>query len=200
MSFVDIQVVQEPLEEPVTLEEVKRNLRIDEVNTNLYLTDEDIQRKAIAARKRCEKFTRRSLISQNLDVWYDKHMWAGYFELPRGPVQAVVSIKTYDDYNVETLVDSGTYDLIGGMELLMREWLPYYRPSRGIVIRIRSGYGDYPENVPADLREGIIEYATYLCDNPAGEGPEIKYQAQVTGVGLPPGVMDKWKPYRLEMA
>lgn len=194
--FVKIDVVVPPVEEPVTLEELKRNLRVPDANDSVFLTDEDLQRKLIAARKRCEKFTRRSLISQTLDVWYNSSDGVGYLVLPRGKVQSVVAVTTYDIDNVATVADADIYDLVGH-DLIFRDWLPYFRDHLGLKVRIVSGYGDYPEDVPEDLREGILEYATFLCDNPGGEGPEIKYQAQVTGASLPSGVLDKWKPYQL---
>jgi uncharacterized phiE125 gp8 family phage protein len=195
--FVRIDVVTPPEEEPVTLAEVKRNLKVDASNPSLYLTDADIERKLTAAVERCEKFTRRALITQTLDVWFDQTDGLGYFALPRGHVQSITSITSYDPFNEATIAAVDTYNLIGS-DVILQDWLPYHRDRMGVVIRIVAGYGD-AEDVPAPLKEGIIEYATYLCDNPGGEGPEIRYQAQVTGSGLPAGVIDKWKPFQIPM-
>lgn len=188
--FVDIQIVTPPVEEPVTLADGIAQLRSIQEGQEARL-----QEKLIASRQRCEKFTRRSLITQDLDVWYDTWDGPGVIEhLPRGTVQSVLEVATYDDFNTVTVIDPATYNLIG--TTLILPWL-YFRPQRGIRVRIRSGYGD-PEDVPALLKEGILEYAAFLYENRVGEGPEAKYSAMTATNGLPQGVYDKWKSERIE--
>jgi uncharacterized phiE125 gp8 family phage protein len=200
--FVQIDIVTEPAEEPVSIDEFKLQAGVVDLG-DAELTnkqDEKIDRTLVTARKRCEKFTRRSLITQELDVWYDTSDGVGYIVLPRGHVQGIVSVTTYDDVNDATVTPSTGYDLVGS-DLIFTDWLPYFRERRGLKVRITSGYGDYPEDVPEPLRQGILEYATHLWDNPGGEGPDVKYEAQTRngGVGLPAGVLDKWGAYQIPM-
>jgi uncharacterized phiE125 gp8 family phage protein len=198
--FVRIDVVTPPAEEPVTRDELKTHAKVTDPSDAGQLSAQNaaLDRALVTARRRCEKFTRRSLMTQVLDVWYDTSDGVGYIVLPRGHVQNVVSVTTYDDVNEDTIADTAGYDLVGS-DLIFTDWLPYFREHLGLKIRITSGYGDDPEDVPEPLRQGILEYATHLWDNPGGEGPDVKYEAQTRngGVGLPAGVLDKWGAYQI---
>jgi uncharacterized phiE125 gp8 family phage protein len=190
---VDIEVVTPPAVEPVDLAEGIQQAR------GIVAGQEDLfTRKLVAAREMGEKHTRRSFITQTLAVWFDRWDGVGIMELPRGKVQEVVSVTTYDDYNQATVADPSIY-LLAADTLIFNEWLPYYRPSRGIKVLIKSGYGDDPEDVPALIREGILEYAVFLYENRLGEAPEVKYQAMARKNGLPSGVADKWDPFVIRM-
>jgi uncharacterized phiE125 gp8 family phage protein len=192
--IADIEVVTPPDVEPVELTEGIQQAR------GIVAGQEDLfTRKLIAAREMGEKYTRRSFISQTLAVWLDRWDGVGVIELPRGNVQEVVSVTTYDDYNQPTVADSDIYYLLSGNTLLFNSWLPYYRPSRGIKVLIKSGYGDDPEDVPALIREGILEYAVFLYENRLGEAPEAKYAAMAQKNGIPSGVADKWDQFKIRM-
>jgi uncharacterized phiE125 gp8 family phage protein len=192
--FSDIQVVVHPVKEPCTLDQLKGHARVALDDTS---QDADLNRALVASRMRCEGFTRLSLITQTLDVWY--HSWdnPGLIEqLPRGKVQQVLGVFVYDDSSIETEVDSGIYTVMGNT-ILFATWPPYFRPYYGIRVQIVSGFGDEPEDVPADLTEGILEYATHMFEYRLGEGPETKYQAQASTGGLPPTVYDKWNRWQV---
>ncbi len=194
--WVDIEVVTPPAFEPVDLVQLKThaNLPLDDTSKDAMLQD-----KIEAARVRCEKFTRRSLITQTLDIWYDSWDGPGVIEdIPRGKVQEIVEIACYDDGNVPTIVDPTIYTL-SKTTLIFATWIPYFRPRRGIRLRILSGYGDYPEDVPAQLREGILQYAAFLYDYRLGEGVDTRYASQDKYGGLPQGVYDKWISEQIKM-
>jgi hypothetical protein len=83
------------------------------------------------------------------------------------------------------------------------DWLPYFRPKKGIKITLKVGYGEAPESVPGPLRTGILEYATMLYEHRMGEPYEAEYAgaattAEVAGV-IPPTVYDLWRPYQIIM-
>lgn len=191
--FEAIDVVQPPLDEPVTLAQAKAQGRdIPAEDDELY------QQKLIAARERGEHFTRRSFCTQTLDVWYDNPSGVGYFELPRGKVQSIVGVWIYDVYGVEYPIDPAMY-VLNRSDLVLNDWLVDYRPRFGIKIRILSGYGD-PEDVPVSIKEGILEYAYFSYEHREGESTDARYEVQVRGVGnMPQGVQNKWRPYILAM-
>lgn len=194
--FRHIDLVVPPTEEPVDLAEALVQVR------GVLDGDESVlQAKLISARERCEAFTRRSLITQTLDVWYDDPDGVGYFTLPRGKVQSVVSVEMFDPYGESTTLDPSLYTLSGALLTYgIVGWVAGYRITHGIKIRIVSGYGA-AEDVPEALRQGTLEYAAYLYENRLGEPPDVKYAATITSAGssggLPPGVYDKWSPYQI---
>lgn len=191
--FDHIEILDQPDQEPVTLAQAKaqgRNIADEE--------DALFQQKLIAARQRGEAFTKRSFCTQTLDVWYSAPSGIGYFDLPRGHVQSVLGVFTYDIYGVETIIDESLYNLMAN-QLIMNDWFTSYRPLLGIKIRIVSGYGD-PADVPEILKEGILEYAYHLYEHRMGEPAAADFEVQAKGgAGLPQGVYDKWKPYQLIM-
>ena len=104
-----------PTQEPVTLQEVKEYLRVDDS------TDERIIRPFIeTARRFCEEHTGRALMTQTLTLFLDAFediedpLWEGmrtgpylnyyknYVVLPRSPVASVTHVKTFDDADTET--------------------------------------------------------------------------------------------------
>lgn len=194
--FRKIDVVVPPQEEPVDLAEA-----LAQVRGVLEGDDGIFQAKLIAARERCEGFTRRSLITQTLDVWYDDPSGIGYFELPRGKVQQVVSVETIDLYGLSTTLEPDLYTVSGTLLTYgVSGWVTAYRPSFGIKIRIVSGYGN-AEDVPEALKQGILEYTAFTYENRLGEPPNVKFAASITSGGttggLPVGVYEKWQPYQV---
>lgn len=200
--FEHIEVVTPPDIEPVTLAELKTHARIvDPVDAGeLAKQDALLNTLITASREAGEQFTRRSLITQTIDVWYSNFNTLSYLELPRGKVQSIEGLWTYDYYGVESEVDDTTY-LLNDVELVLTALtLPIsgYRPRRGIKVRIVSGYGDNEVDVPAAIRQGILEYAAWMYDHRGGES-EAKFVAQVSGGSLPDGVRGKWKTFQLMM-
>lgn len=187
--FADIQIVEPPAILPVDLIEFKAQAKI----VDLGEEDENLQAMLAAAVDRCEGYLRQSLITQTLDIWWDTWDGPGVIEnIPRGPIQTIVGVYCYDDGGIVTQAEEGTYTL-GGTTLVFNTWPPYFRQYRGLRMRIIAGFGDDPEDVPAAIRQGILEYATSMYDTRLGEGSSVKFSAQANFAGaLPPGVVDKW--------
>ena len=203
--FAEIIVVAPPLQEPVTVDELKSHARIVDPPDPAEIAKQDalLQSQITAARERCEGFTRRALIEQTIDVWYDSWDGPGVVEdLPRPPVIEVVSIICYDNGNQPTVANDAIYTL-AGRSIIFMDWLPYFRPVKGIKIILKVGYGPDPEDVPTALRSGILEYATMLYEHRMGEPYEAEYAgaasaAEAAGV-IPPTVYDLWRPYQIIM-
>jgi uncharacterized phiE125 gp8 family phage protein len=194
--FEHIDLVVPPDEEPVGIDELKAQARI--------VGDEDdalLWQKITTAREQAEEFTRRSLMTQTLDVWYSDWDAIGLFELPRGPIQSITGIFMYDGLSssptVYETVDTAIYSLIGD-DVVVQDWLPTYRTRRGIRIRVVAGYGDDPEDVPASIREGILEYAAWMYEHRIGE-TDAKYEVQAKTGAIPEGVRSKWLRYQKKM-
>lgn len=191
--FEHIDIVVPPEDEPVTLAQAHAQGRdVPEED------DELLQNLLIAGRERGEAFCRRSFCLQTLDVWYNDPDGVGFFELPRGRVNEIIGIYTYGSYGAETVFDPFLFSL-SQTDVVLVDWPRNYRSRRGIKIRIVSGYGG-PEDVPAPIKAGILEYAYFMYEHRAGEGPDAKFVVQTQGgAGLPQGVHDLWKPYQIMM-
>jgi uncharacterized phiE125 gp8 family phage protein len=196
--WTEIQVVVPPINEPVEIEDLKIHCRlILPGQADDGGQDEQLQRAIKAARERCEGFCRRSLITQTLDIWWDEWDGPGVIDrIPRGPVQDVVGIYIYDYTGAEITIDSATYSTVRNAVVLTE--LPYnMRLLRGTRIRVISGFGDDPEDIPESLREGILSYASMLYENRLGEGQETRYAAQASRGGVPQAVYDLWRPWMI---
>jgi len=189
MRFLDIETVVEPDDIPVTVQEF-----IDHARLNGLTVDRQpdlIERELRSATRRGEQFTRRSFLTQTLRALFvpDGLSCACtlLLVLPRGRVQGVTSITA-----AGSLVDPATYAL---------EWntVKLTAPLAGAATVIyESGYGDDADAVPSGIKEGILEYATILYENRAGER-EQPYAA-MGSQQIPDGVRDLWRPYQIEIS
>ena len=116
------KVTTEPTAEPLSLQEVKEYLRVDDA------TDERVvQPLIIAARQFAEQHMNRALMQQtitlSLDAVVDQdeplhegmrtapdlNYYKNYLVLPKSPVQSVTSVKTYDDNDTATTMATTKY-------------------------------------------------------------------------------------------
>jgi len=174
-----------PAELPVTAEEFINHARLNGIT--VAGQPELIARELTAATQRAEAFLRRSLITQTLSALYAPEDSASALTivLPRGKVQSVTSVLSGGapvagyaaGWNVITLAEPLTVSAIVN-------WV--------------SGYGDTADDVPDQIREGILQYATVLYEDRAG-AREAKYQASA-GRTLPAGVVDLWRPFQVEIS
>ena len=172
-----------PTTEPVTLQEVKEYLRVDDS------TDERIIRPFIeTARRFCEEHTGRALMTQTLVLHLDAFediedpLWEGirtgpylnyyknYVVLPRSPVVSVSHVKTFDDADTETTFAASKYYLDNSREparIVLRtgETFPTaLRVANAIEVKYVAGYTSQ-YNVPEPLRLGILQHIAYLYEH-----------------------------------
>jgi uncharacterized phiE125 gp8 family phage protein len=188
MRCLDFQVTAPPAILPVTIDEF-----IDHARLNALTVDRQpdlLTRQLTAATNRAESFCRRSLITQTLRALFVPDgltcRCSLLLALPRSPVQSVISV-TSDG----TVVDPTTYRLDWNTIVLSSA---LGQPATAV---FTGGYGDAAEDVPAMIREGILEYAKVLYEARGGER-EDQYAVQA-GKTLPPGVIDLWRPYQVEL-
>jgi uncharacterized phiE125 gp8 family phage protein len=192
MIFVQIETVTAPTALPVTADEFADHARLNGLTVDLQ--PDLIDRELRAATARAEQFCRRSLLTQTLAGLYVPEdspcngTSSSVLILPRGKVQKVNSITTAGD-----VVDPLTYALDWNVVTLD---VPL---AAATAIEFVSGYGDDPDDVPAGIKDGILEYATVLYERRSGERDQ-KFAPKFPGQGVPDGVRDLWRPYQIEIS
>lgn len=203
----------EPAVEPVSLAEVKAHLRVDHADDDAY-----IGALVSAARQACERFTGRSLVTQTwrmfLDDWpgaRGEPWWNGArlgaisevqnpgdtVPLPKGPIQSVSQVRTFNDADTAFVTASTVYYVATGDRgrLVLRNgqsWPSAERTADAVEITYLAGYGDSWNDVPFQLRHGINIFVADLY--------EQRESASLEGSAsrIPTGAKAAWSPYRLE--
>jgi uncharacterized phiE125 gp8 family phage protein len=168
------KLVTPPTTEPVTLTEIKEYLRVDGNDFDNVLNS-----LIIAAREYCEVFQNRSFVTQTWEMILD-----GFpkmpLELPRPPLQSVVSITYKDKDGIESTIDPADYivDQYSEPGRVMfasgKSWPAVdLQPINGVKIRFTSGYGD-SGSVPEAVKQAIKIYVAHRYENPdADEVPTV---------------------------
>jgi uncharacterized phiE125 gp8 family phage protein len=199
--FSDIRLVVPPAVEPITIDDLKFHARIvepDDPDVKLK-NDALLTRDIVSSRLRCEAFTRRSLMTQTLAIWYDCWDGIGIIEkLPRQPIQEILSITVYDASGAASVIDPLNYRT-NRVSITLNVWPSYAYSTTGIEVMVKAGYGDDPEDVPEILRLGMLEYAAMLYEQRLGEGMTMRYEALAAagGSAIPSTVADKWGTLQL---
>ena len=194
-----------PTQEPVTLQEVKEYLRVDDA------TDERVVRPFIeSARRFCEEHTGRALMTQTLILYLDAFedmfdpLWEGmrtgpylnhyknYVVLPRSPVTSVSHIKTYNDSDVATTFSANNYYLDSIREparVVLRTGSTFptsLRVANAIEVKYVTGYTSQ-YNIPEPIKLGILQHIAHLYEH-RGD----MYNAQSA---YPPMLRSLYAPY-----
>ena len=176
-----------PVIEPLTLDEVKNFLRVDQDNDDALITA-----LITAARLFCEGYTGRSLITRSYGLLLDDWPALRVIELPYPPLQSVASVKIYAADNSFVMLDPVNYyvDTSGGRIVLTDSAvrpLPG-RIANGIEIQYTAGYGATANDVPALLRQGMLQLIAHLYEC-RGDSPDQALRAS--------GAAAIFQPYRL---
>ena len=178
-----IVVTTEPTQEPVTLQEVKEHLRLDDG------IDERLLRPMIeTARRFAEQHLGRRLVSTTLTQTYDvaqdfdEPLWEGtklgadiqfykrYLTLSDSPVQSVTHVKTYDDADTATVFASSKYYVDNAREparIVLRKgetWPSSLRVANGIEVQYVAGYSSIYA-IPEPIRMGILQHIAHLYEH-----------------------------------
>lgn len=204
-----ITLVTAPAQEPVSVSDAKSWARIDDSTDDFSL-----QQLVITARMAAEEYMRRSLITQTLKLTldladtalanslpegvYDLPIMALYgvlpraLELPKGPVQSVTSIVTYDITNTSSTYSPTYYfvDTVGARIVLNLGsiWPPNMRQRQACEVIYVTGYGNTASSVPQPIKTGIMIHAASLY--------EQRGQAQ-DQMDLPPASKQLYNQYRI---
>lgn len=175
-----IKLITPPSIDPVSLADVKNYLRVDQSSE-----DTQISLMIGAATRLCEEYTNKRFITQTWDYFIDRfpreagRAWqegvfdlpinyfdtlTGPIKIPLGLIQSVTFLKTYDDSDTEATFSSSSYALDLSSEparLALRMGAVWpttiLRPVNGIQIRCVVGYGSAATDVPASIRQAILE-------------------------------------------
>ena len=166
-----LKIITPPATEPVTLADVKPQLRID-LDDDSY--DGTLTPLIAVARDWCEGYQNRAYITQTLELAIDR--WPcppyDYIILPRQPLQSVVSI-TYTDRDGNMMIwDPSNYivnDYWDPAQIVRASGVCWpsvcLAPTNGVKVRYVSGYGA-AEDVPARIKQAIILYVSEMFDSP----------------------------------
>lgn len=197
-------VTTEPTAEPLSLQEVKEYLRVDDA------TDERVvQPLIIAARQFAESHMNRALMQQTITLYLDttieteNPLWEGmrtapdinyyknYVVLPKSPVQSVTSVKTYNDSDTATTMAASKYYVDTSREparIVLRtgETFPTaLRVANAIEVIYVAGYAS-AYAVPEPIRMGMLQHIAYMYEH-RGD----MYEAQ----GAPTLMKSLYAPY-----
>lgn len=181
-----------PAVEPVTVAEVKAQLRIG------HDSEDDLLDGLIrAAREEVEVRTGLALLSQNWRLAMDRWPHFGRIALLRYPVIEILSVTVYGTEGEASLVDPSTYEA----DLASRPTRLYFLtrpvPSRilnGIEIDFSAGFGADAGTVPEGLKRAILVLVAHWYEFRAGFG------AGDQPVSIPPGfdrLVSVWQRKRL---
>jgi uncharacterized phiE125 gp8 family phage protein len=160
--YRSISLVSGPTQEPVSLDESKLHLRIDDEDQD-QLVSQMIQ----AARDTVEEVTHRALVGRTVDVGFDSFNHT--IELPLAPLRTVQSVKYLDTNGDQQTLDSDYYQVDSsrcpGIISLSPQysWPATYGTPGQIVIQIDCGYASR-ELIPSSLRHCVLLKLEELFD------------------------------------
>ena len=169
--IVGLTVVTAPAIEPVSIDDLKTDLRIDS-----DLTDHDVLIESLgrAAREWVERTAKRALITQTLKLTLDEWPDSDRISLPRAPLISVGSIKYTDTSGSENTFSASSYfadtdNEPGRVVLHNGESWPSaaLRPAAGIAIEYNAGFGPEEIDVPDSYKNAIRLLVAFWYDNPS---------------------------------
>lgn len=161
----NLKLIAGPQIYPVTIEQVKKHLRIDFTDD-----DADLELKLAAAVDWVESFTGRALVDQTWDVYYDQFPDDdAELRIPKPPLIAVEGVFYNDPEGVEQQVDSIDYyvDTVSEFGWVVpvstASWPTTLEAVNAVRVRFRAGYSDLSDSpasgeVPAMIRNVILAY------------------------------------------
>lgn len=137
-----LKLITAPTAEPVTLAEAKLHLRVDTTDEDTLITNM-IQ----TAREYCEGFQNRAYLDQEWELVLDEFPAANHIEIPRPPLQSVVSLTYVDNTGASTVWDAANYiadtaSEPGRLVLAYGKTWPSVtlQPAGGVKVRFKAGY------------------------------------------------------------
>jgi uncharacterized phiE125 gp8 family phage protein len=175
-----LKVITPPPVEPVTLGEVKTQLRIDPDDTDY---DDILAPWIPVARQWCEGHQNRAYITQTLELALDTWPCWDYINLPRPELQSVTSLTYTDDDGVTSTWSASNYivDDFAFVGRLVRSkkvcWPSVCLASaNGVKVRYIAGYGDTGADVPEKIRQAIVLLAIHFYEHGECDPPPAVYR------------------------
>ncbi|MEM9752555.1 MAG: head-tail connector protein [Planctomycetota bacterium] len=147
---INITVVTPPAELPVSYSLVKEHLRVDDDDER-----ELILQYLAAATNYAEEELQRSLVNRSLKAAFGDEPADGSIALPRGPVSSITTVGGEPAEGVQL-------QKLGGRDVAYFE--SDAAPYGAVEIVYVAGYGA-AEQVPADIKHGILMHAAHLYEH-----------------------------------
>jgi uncharacterized phiE125 gp8 family phage protein len=171
MSLEDPVRVAEPSVEPVSVADVKNMQRVDHSED-----DQDIDLLISSARRKCEDFLGRSLVTQTWQVTLDCWPLSKLVKLPMPKLQSVSSIIYLDTNGTMQTLDSSNYQVVTTGNIGRIKFIGTYPDLQDeridrVIIEFISGFGDGATNIPEDIRAAIKLMVAFLYESDAEDMP-----------------------------
>ncbi len=194
-----LKLVTAPDVEPVSLNEAKLYLRheVSEESPPVQHPDDVLIAALIeASREWAEAFQNRAYITQTWRVSMEAFPAERYIELPKPPLQSLVSLSYWDgsttqvvsfvdpsgtilletdDYMVDTESQPGRLCLKPGCS-----WPTVTSRAKAVQVEFVCGYGDASDDVPERIRTAILLKVSDLYENRGDEPPKNAHGAPLT--------------------
>jgi uncharacterized phiE125 gp8 family phage protein len=188
-------VTSEPLVEPLTVQEVKDNLKITG-------TDEDTRLGALikSARLWCEGYTNRSFIKQTRTQYMDD-FWQpcdyrpirdrSAIELLQGPLlevtgTTVIAVRYYDENDTLQTVSAGDYWIDAKRPIpriyVKESWPTTKVRPNAVEIEYYAGYGTTAAEVPQYFKDAMHLYIAHCYENRVPEITGVSISAFELGI------------------
>ncbi|MDX1949584.1 MAG: phage head-tail connector protein [Rickettsiales bacterium] len=148
--------LEEPTIEPLTIDEVKRFVRI----TGDY-ENNTIQDLIKSARQDAERYMKSSILKQKWRLSF-KYYVDNEIEMPMGPVISIDEINIIGKDGSESLFNSSFYQLSPAKYFLFFDKIP---SGRFITIDYFTGFGETLQSVPAQIKTALLNQVAYLYEN-----------------------------------
>lgn len=156
--------------EPVTIDELRRQLRLEHGEDDTDLADFIIEAREELEAKLGDRALINGTVTEYFDNWPDKAI-----ELHWSPVSSITSVKYYDSNEVLQTLASTVYELgtRHGMGIVRLKYDQVWPSLRGhdaddIVVTYVAGEGTSRSNVPKSLRRWLKMRASWLWANRDG--------------------------------
>lgn len=149
-----------PLAEALTLAEVKAHLRLDGAEEDGLLV-------ALirVAREHLERVTGLCLTVQSWRLLLDSIPEDGVIHIARGPVQAVESLRLYDEAGEEILLPLQGHVLDGDARparLMLGRSIAGLRAVNGVEVDFTAGFGESGAEVPDTLKRAMLMHVAQM--------------------------------------
>ena len=176
-----LTVITEPTQEPLSLQEVKDYLRVEDS------TDERTIRPLIeTARRFCEEHTGRVLVQttfkqfldsisdhlplqEGISTGADLNYYRNYITLAKSPVISITHVKTFNDSDTATTFASSKYYVDNAREpgrIVLRngESFPLsLRVANAIEVEFVAGYTTISQ-IPEPLKVGMLQHIAFMYE------------------------------------
>lgn len=164
--MASFSLIEAASEEPVSLEELKAQARIESDEE-----DDLLEGLLIAARQWVEAYTGRALLKQAWRLWLDEMPDTDCLLLPKAPLIEVSAMTVFGNDDSSIVWDEANYFVDTASEpgrVVLRSdgaWPEPTRTANGISVDYFVGYGEASTDVPEALRRGILQIAAFWYEH-----------------------------------